>query len=518
MNRPTNAVLPGATAKVLSRRHGGSAARPLALGSALLLATGLHAQAFDRTQAPAVTPPAGLTLPAIQQAKLPNGAALRVVPMHEVPLVQVTLRVKGGGRLDGDLPGLATFTAGMLDEAAGARDGLGIAAEAAFLGAELSVSADWEYLYLSLNTPRRTLGPALDLLADVALRPAFRDSDIRRERDLRLAAILAARDQPNGMAGLAFGAIVYPAAHPYHRPINGDSAGTVRLDSATVRGFYQRVVRPDQAEFIITGDISLAEARTEIGRRFGAWRASRMAPLRAPVPPAATPPSRRVIYLVDKPGAAQSELRIGHLGLTAHDADYYRLSVLNYGLGGSFSSRINLNLREDKGYTYGARSAVEASLERGTFTASAPVKTDVTKESIVELMKELVNIGTGLKPEELSFAQDAITQAAATQYESTRALLDYCENVSRLGWPDDYQARRLKELATLTPADTAATAKRWIHPDQFVILVVGDKAKIQKGLKELPYGEPIELDLDGAPLPPSSSVPAVPILPPKKSP
>lgn len=498
MNRPTNAVLPGATGKVLSRRHGGSAARPLALASALLLATGLHAQAFDRTQAPTVTPPAGLTLPAIQQAKLPNGAALRVVPMHEVPLVQVTLRVKGGGRLDGDLPGLATFTAGMLDEAAGARDGLGIAAEAAFLGAELSVSADWEYLYLSLNTPRRTLGPALDLLADVALRPAFRDSDIRRERDLRLAAILAARDQPNGMAGLAFGAIVYPAAHPYHRPINGDSAGTVRLDSATVRGFYQRVVRPDQAEFIITGDISLAEARTEIGRRFGAWRASRMAPLRAPVPPAATPPSRRVIYLVDKPGAAQSVIMIGRPGLDRSTPDYAAIEVMNTILGGSFSSRLNQNLRETKGYTYGAGSGFAWRPLPGPFTARSAVRSDVTDSSLVEFFKELNAIrDTPVSDAELARARNYIAFGLPGEFETAGQMGDQVADLLTYGLPITWFDGYVKQVLAVTAADVQRVARASFDPERLHVVVVGDAARIRAGIEALNLGPVVAVGLDG---------------------
>jgi zinc protease len=157
--------------------------------------------------------------------------------MHEVPLVQVTLRAKGGARLDGDLPGLATFTANLLDEGAGTRDASAIAAEAAYLGADLSSGADWDHTYISLSTPRRTLGASLDLMADLTLRPTFKAADISRERDLRFAQIVQQRDQPNGMASLAFNAIVFPTGHPYHRPISGDSAATARLDSLTVRGF-----------------------------------------------------------------------------------------------------------------------------------------------------------------------------------------------------------------------------------------------------------------------------------------
>ena len=473
--------------------------RLAALAAALLLATGARAQGFDRAQVPAVTPPASLTLPAIQQARLPNGASLRVVPMHEVPLVQVTLRVKGGARLDGDLPGLATFTAGMLDEAAGARDGLGIAAEAAFLGAELSVAADWDYLYLSLNTPRRTLGPALDLLADVALRPGFRSSDVSRERDLRLAAILAARDQPNGMASLAFGAIVFPAAHPYHRPINGDSAGTARLDSATVRGFYQRVVRPDQSEFIITGDISLAEARAEIGKRFGPWRANRMAALRAPVPPAPEAPSRRTIYLVDKPGAAQSVIMIGRPGLDRSTPDYAAIEVMNTILGGSFSSRLNQNLRETKGYTYGAGSGFAWRPLPGPFTARSAVRSDVTDSSLVEFFKELNAIRDApVSDVELARARNYIAFGLPGEFETAGQMGDQVEELLTYGLPVTWYDRYVKQVLAVTAADVQRVARASYDPERLHVVVVGDAARIRPGLEALNLGPVVAVGLDGA--------------------
>lgn len=483
------------------RRETGVRAPAMALAAVLLVPAAAQAQgaAFDRSKAPEVAPPAGLTLPAVQQAALPNGIALRVVPMHEVPLVQVTIRVHGGARLDGDLPGLATFTAAMLDEGAGRRDGLGISAEAAYLGAQLFTSADWDYLDLTLNVPRRSLGPALDLLADVTLRPTFRAADVARERDLRLANILQQRDQPNGMAALAFGAIVFPAAHPYHRPIGGDSAATAGLDSTTVRAFYDRVMRPDQATFIVTGDISLAEAKAEIARRFGGWKQNRMLPLKAAVPPPVARPATRRIFLVDKPGAAQSVIMIGAPGLNRSSPDYAAVQVMNTILGGSFSSRLNQNLRETKGYTYGAGSGFAWRPVPGPFQARAAVRTDVTDSSLVEFFKELNAIRDApVSDAELARARNYIAFGLPGEFETAGQMNDQLAELLTFGLPITEFDRYVRAVLKVTAADVQRVARSSFDPAHLDVLVVGDAARIRPGLEALDLGPVVATGLDGS--------------------
>ena len=241
--------------------------------AALLTASTAFAQGFDRTKPPALLPPARLKLPPIHSEQLPNGMKLFVIEMHEVPLVQFSLAFAGGGWLNQQAPGMTSFTADMLDEGAGTRDAIGIASEAAYLGASLSTGSDWDASYVSLKTPRRTMGQALDLMADVAMRPAFHQGEVARQRDLRLANILQQRDQPNTMAALAFNALVYPAGHPYHHLLGGDSITTSGLDSAKVRAFYNAHYSPGNATLVIAGDITLAEARAAVAQRFGSWRA-----------------------------------------------------------------------------------------------------------------------------------------------------------------------------------------------------------------------------------------------------
>jgi zinc protease len=461
------------------------------------------AQAFDRSKAPEPSAPASLKLPPIQLAKLPNGLTIRVVEMHEVPLVQVNLRINGGARLDGDLPGLATFTANLLDEGAGTRDAFGIAAEAAYLGADLGTGADWDHIYVSLSTPKRTLGAALDLMADVALRPTFKSADISRQRDLRFSQIVQQRDQPNAMASLAFNAILYPAGYPYHRPISGDSAATARLDSASVREFCARVFRPELAELVITGDITLAEAKREIGKRFGGWTPSKMVPAHPPQLVPVARPSSRAVFLVDKPGAAQSIIMIGSPGVSRSSPDYPAIEVMNTILGGSYSSRLNQNLRETKGYTYGAGSQFVYRPLPGPFLARAAVRTDVTDSSLVEFFKELNAIRDApVSDAELNRARNYIALGLPGDFETTDQMAARIGELLTFGLPATYYNDYVRTIMAVSAADVERVARTYFDPAKVDVVVVGDAAKIRPGIEGLGLGPVTLRSLDGKELQP----------------
>ena len=231
-------------------------------GLLLLLPTLLGAQGKSvYTTPPAVARNPNLAVPAVRASELPNGVQLRVVEHHELPLVQVTLTVTGGSRMDGSTPGIATFMAGMLDEGAGTRDASGLQSELAYLGASLSTTADWDRFTVSLKVPVRNMGPAVALMSDVVLRPMFRAEEVRRQRDLRLTALLQTRDQPNAVASLTFNQAVFPAGHPYARSASGDSVTVATYDSTLVRRFYSAAMRPDRATLFVVGDVQPANIR-----------------------------------------------------------------------------------------------------------------------------------------------------------------------------------------------------------------------------------------------------------------
>jgi predicted Zn-dependent peptidase len=462
----------------------------------LLAAGPLRAQGPDRTQPPPMPPAPALHLPVPQTIILPNGLEVVVLPMHEVPVVDVTLIVHAGSvRETRDTPGLATFVANMLDEGAASRSALEIADQAAFLGAQLSTSAGPEWATVSLHAPKRQLSAALDLMADVALRPTFPDSEITRQRELRRTAILQLRDQPTQIAPIAFNAIVYGLDHPYGWPAAGTEASTGELTKARVSEFYQAFYRPNNARIIVVGDVTPAEARQLVTARFQHWTRGTVSALAAPAVPAAGP---RTFYLVDKPGAAQSVIRIGHVGVARNSPDYYALRVMNTILGGSFTSRLNQNLRETHGYTYGANSGYAMRRLAGPFTAAASVVTAKTDSSLIEFLRELRRIrDEAVSAEDLAKAKAYITLGMPGDFETTRGTAGQFLELLQNDLPLTTYSTSMARVNAVTVADVQRVARRYIDPEHFAIVVVGDRSQIEPGIRALNEGPIVIRDIWG---------------------
>ena len=493
----------GQAGGVMERVRGTMAASALAAG---LLAAGTPAllsaqgQAVDRSRPPAMGPAPALRVPAAQTARLPNGLEIVVLPMHEVPIVNINLIIGAGSIRDPrDLPGLATFTANMLDEGAGNRTALEIADESAFLSAQLSTAAGSEWATVAVHTPKRQLAQVLDLMADVVLRPTFPDSEITRQRDLRRTGILQLRDNPTAQAPIAFNAIVFGAEHPYGWPAGGTEASTALLDRARVQQFYQAFYRPNNARLVIVGDITLPEAQRLITARFGSWQRGTVAAAPSPTAPAA---AARTFYVVDKPGAAQSVIRIGHLGVPRSHPDFYALRVMNTILGGSFTSRLNQNLRETHGYTYGASSSFVMRRLAGPFQAAASVVTAKTDSSLIEFFKELRRIRDSVVPdEELTKAKSYIALGMPGDFETTQGTAGQFLDLISNDLPLDTYSGYIARINAVTAADVQRVARRYIDPEHFAIVVVGDRGQIEAGIRALNEG-PISIrDLWGQEIP-----------------
>ena len=459
----------------------------LAAATLALAATPLAAQRPDRTKAPTLPPPAPLRVPAAETARLPNGLEVVVVPMHKVPIVDVNVIVGAGTVRDpDDLPGLATFTANLLDQGAGSRSAQQIAEQSAYLAAQLRTFASNEWAQVQIHVPKRQLDSALDLLADVVLRPTFPDSEVTRQRDLRRTGILQLRDQPTAQAPIAFNAIVYGPSHPYGRPTGGTEASTALLTRERAQAFYNSYYRAGDARILFVGDITLAEARRLVTARFGSWARGAPAPLPRAEPPA---PNPRTIYLVDKPGAAQSVIRIGNVGAARNSPDYYALRVMNTILGGSFTSRLNQNLRETHGYTYGANSSFAMRRLAGPFAAAASVVTAKTDSSLIEFLKELRRIRDSLVPgPELNKAKAYITLGFPGDFETTNGTaaqyFDLLVNDRPLTELNGFVAG----INRVTATDVQRVARRYLDADHFAIVVVGDRSQIEAGIRALNEG------------------------------
>lgn len=460
----------------------------LALGALSLWAVMSSAQGPDRSTPPRPGPPPAVNLPAIVRRALPNGVPVWTVERHEVPVVQVTLVVRAGAAMDPpDRFGLASLTAAMLDEGAGGRDALAVADALEVLGAELVTSASWDASLVGLHVSSARLGDALPILADVILRPAFGGADLERLRDERLTALAQAQDSPAALAGLAFPLFVYGPEHRYGTGLQGTRTTLRMVTTADLRAFHAQAYRPERAVFLVVGDVTPDAAVRALEPHFGAWRAEGPAPAPPAVPPSPAPQVRRV-YLVDKPGAAQSQIRIGWVGAPRATPDYYALEVLNTILGGSFTSRLNQNLREQHGYAYGASSTFDFRLGAGPFVASAGVQTDKTAEALTEFFKELDGVRRPIPADELARAKNYLALRFPRRFETTRGVAAQLAELVTYDLPEAFFTTYVERIQAVTAEQVARAAAAYIRPERFVVVVVGDRQATEGRVRALGLG------------------------------
>jgi predicted Zn-dependent peptidase len=456
------------------------------------------AQGPDRSRAPEPGPAPALTLPQVQRARLSNGLSVRLVEMHEVPVVRLALVFANGAVADpAGKPGVASLTAAMLDEGAGTRSALEIADEAAYLGASLTAASSYDFSSVTLGVPVARLDPALSLMADVALRPTFPSADLERVRTEILTSMLQAKDNPAVVASLAFPRLLFGASHRYGTSEAGTPESVKAITADDLRAFHAAQYRPDAAELLVVGDVTLAGITAQLERAFGAWKASGPAPARAAVPAAAQPASRRVV-LIDKPGAAQSQIRIGSIGVPRATADYFPLTVMNTILGGSFTSRLNTNLRETHGYAYGASSQFVMRRQAGPFVAAAGVQTDKTAEAVREFFNEFEAIGKPIPADEFSKAQRNVALGFPGDFETTRDLLARLQTQVVLDLPEDVYSTYVPKVMALSTAEASQAASKYVQPARFLVVVVGDRAKVEAPLEALNLGPMTVLSVDEA--------------------
>jgi len=471
-----------------------------ALALALVACGGLAAaqERPDRSKPPALAPPPELNLPSIVKRTLPNGVGVWVVEAHEVPIVQVSLVIRAGAGDDpAGRPGTASLTAAMLDEGAGARSALEIADAVEFLGASLTTTSGFDASAIRLNVPAPQLDEGLGILADVALRPTFPAADLERLRQERLTALLQARDDPASIAGTAFSRIVFGRGHRYGTGLVGTEAGVKTLAADGLRAFHAAYYQPPNATFIVVGDITADAVVPRLQKHFGAWSAS-TAPGKVAAVPAAPQLTTRQVYIVDKPDAAQSQIRIGWVGVPRATPDFFALLVLNTVLGGSFTSRLNQNLREEHGYAYGASSFFDMRLSAGPFVAAAGVQTDKTAEAIREFFAELEGIGAPIGEEELAKAKNYIALGFPAEFETSTDLSRRLEELVVYRLPDDYFERYVPSVLAVTAAAVQQAAARYIQPSRFAVVVVGDRKTIEPGVRALNLGPVQVLTVDEA--------------------
>lgn len=446
---------------------------------------------LDRTKPPELGTASDLKLPAMVEKTLANGLKLVIVEQHEMPLVDVALVVRTGVEADPvGKGGLATLTASMLDEGAATRDALGIADQIGFLAIDLNTSSSWDQSTIALHTTKATLDSALALMADVAMRPTFADKEFTRLRNDRMTGLLQEQDRGPAMADRAFAAIVFGEDNPYGRSTAGSRETVENIVREDVQNFWKQWYVPNNATLVIVGDLTAAEAEKRANDMFGAWAQGTLPTLAAvPAAPAAKPST---IYIVDKPNAPQSSFRLGTVGVARSTADYYPLQVLNTALGGSFTSRLNQNLRETKGYTYGAQSGFSMRREAGPFVARAEIVAEKTDSAMVEFVKELNGIREPMKPEELEKTKRYLQLGYPADFEEGAGIAQAITRLVPYGLPLSTLTDFQKNIGAVTGADVERTAKQYIDPTKMSLVVVGDRKSIEAALKALKIA-PVEV-------------------------
>lgn len=449
-------------------------------------AESLNADESWRGEMPKPGPVKALQVPLPVSFELPNGLTVLVNERPGLPIVSASLVVRtGSGANPVDKPGLANFTASMLDEGTASRSALQIADEVARLGGSLNTGSTMDASQVTASSLRRNFPELLDIMADVTRQPSFPTEEVERQRASRLGSLLQQRENPNAVASLVASAVIYGEKHPYGFPELGTEASNKTMSREDMHGFWSRNFVPNNAAFVVSGQITRDELRPTIEKAFGTW--AKGTPVQPTLSPPDSVPARLV--LVDKPGAPQTQLRVAGLGAPRSTPEYEALQVMNESLGGLFSSRINLNLREVHGYTYGAGSQFVFRRGTGPFMVATGVRTEVTGASVSEIFKELR--GMREKPpagEELALAKDSLVRSLPAQFETSGRVTGSTSNIYVYDLGLDYYAKLPATLGAVTTEQVKAVADKYLVPEKLSVIAVGDRSKITPELQRLKLG------------------------------
>ena len=461
---------------------------------------------------PKVTSFPELTFPTLQHGKLKNGIEVVLAERHTIPIVQLRVLFDSGYAADQERKlGTASFTASMLDEGTQTLDSLEIARRQERLGAALGAGCDLDTCSAGLNTLKSQLAPSLALFADVVLHPAFRAEDLARVRGQWLAGIAQEKTDPSSLALRTLPPLVYGKGHAYAIPFTGtgDEASIKALQADDLKNFVRDWLRPDNARIVIAGDITLTEAVAQLDAAFGDWKPAATSLPKKNLAPVQAPRKARV-YLMDRPGSQQSVIISGIIAPSTLAPNHLELGTMDKAFGGLFTSRLNMNLREDKHWAYGAFSVLGHAVGQRVFMLFAPVQSDKTAEATQELLKEARAVVSDkpLTDAEIGKVKASDVRALPGQYESTSALIGTLQNIVVFHRPDDYVQTYKKRVEAQTDVAIEAAAKEVIHPDSLTWVIVGDRKKIEQPLRALNLGDFQVLDADGQPVKPAAATAA----------
>jgi zinc protease len=460
------------------------------LAAILIAAHAAWPQAPDRSALPRPRPVPAFAPPAVRTATLANGLRVFLLEMHKVPIVHVTLMFRTGASDDPlDKFGLANLTGEMLDEGAAGRTALEIADAVDYLGASLTTSVGFDGTMIALGVPVARLSDALPVLGDVALRPTFPASELKRVREEMLTSLLQSEDDPAALVQFAFPKAVYGAGTRYGTPEVGRAAALRAFTESDLRDYHAAHYQPTAAALVVAGDVTMEAILPAVRKTFEQWRETRPAAASKVTVPG---DKAREVFLVDAPGAAQSQIWIGSVGVPRSTPDFFPIRVMNTILGGAFTSRLNTNLREEHGYAYGAGSGFQMRRGPGPFVASAAVQTDKTADALREFLNELRRIHEPVAADELERAKSFVALLMPRNFETTGSAAGMIAQAFLYDLPPDYFSTYTARVAAVTSADVKRVADTYIRPDKMAVVIVGDRTAVEPGVRALKLG-PVRL-------------------------
>ena len=451
----------------------------------------------DRTKFPKSGKDPEFTVPPLERTTTPSGIKLAVMEHKELPLVRVDLVFRSGGAADpAGKSGLCDVSAGMLLEGTKKRDKFAFESALESMGTELHYSCFGDGTTFSMTALKKHLDKSLALFAEAMIEPAFNAAEFNDDKERRLLDLAREGEDPYTLTSKVTRRVIYGTDHPYANFASGTVASVQSLTVEDARRFAAKHFTPGNATMIVVGDVELDSFTSSVERAFARWEGDAPSVVSIPDP---TPRSSRVVYLVDKPGDTQSTISIAHTGLPRNNPDWEKLFVANHPFGGSFMSRLNLNLREDKGYSYGVRATMSQTRGTPVYSLGGRVQTDATAPSITEFLKEYEQL-TGKRPltaEELAFSKGAITKGYSRDFETVGQIAGALSNQVIYGLPDDHLVQYPKKIEAVDVKTANDMAKKYFHPSQVAIIVVGDLAKIEEPVRKLNLGTVVILDTEG---------------------